>query len=295
MQSLITGFTAYLQFEKRYSVKTVQAYQTDLEQFFLFVNAQFGSPAIELITHIHIRSWLAQINELNWSTRSINRKISTLKSFYKYLLRKQLVSRSPMGKIISPKNPKRLPGFVQEPAMMQVLEHASFTDDFKGQTDRLMLELLYQTGMRRAELLGLRLSSFDQHTHTLKVLGKGNKERIIPLQKILCEQIARYITDRAALESISHQQLLSLPNGKPLYEKYIYLTVKKYLGTATTLQKKSPHVLRHTFATHILNQGGDLNAVKELLGHASLAATQVYTHNTIEKLKEIYEKTHPRA
>jgi integrase/recombinase XerC len=295
MQTLISAYTAYLQFEKRYSNHTVQAYQHDLEQFFLFVKSQFGEMLIHQVSHIHIRSWLAQIKELEISSKSINRKISTLKSFYKFLLKNDLVKLSPMAKIISPKSAKRLPVFVNESNMEQLMEEPLFTDDFKGKTDKLILELLYQTGMRRAELLGLKINDFDQSNQQLKVLGKGNKERIIPIQRELSTLIKAYLVDRSLIESMQHDFLLSFANGKPLYEKYIYNTVRKYLSLITTLDKKSPHVLRHTFATQLLNQGADLNAVKELLGHANLAATQIYTHNTIDKLKEVYKKAHPKA
>jgi len=295
MHLLISGFTAYLQFEKRYSEKTVQAYQHDLEQFFLYLKSQFGDTDISQITHIHIRSWLAQLREFDISAKSVNRKISTLKSFYKYLLRKELVKSSPMAKIISPKNAKRLPVFVNESNMEDLTDPALFPQGFKGLTDQLIMELLYQTGMRRAELLGLRLTDFDASNQAIKVLGKGNKERIIPLQAALCQFISDYILARNQLEDLQHTFLLSFENGKKLYEKYIYNTVKKYLTLVTTLGKKSPHVLRHTFATHILNKGAELNAVKELLGHASLAATQIYTHNTIDQLKEVYKKAHPKA
>jgi integrase/recombinase XerC len=295
MHLLISGFTAYLQFEKRYSEKTVQAYQHDLEQFFLYLKSQFGDTAIQQISHIHIRSWLAQLREFSISAKSVNRKISTLKSFYKYLLRKEVVKSSPMAKIISPKNVKRLPVFVNERSMEDLMQNDIFPEGFNGQTDQLIMELLYQTGMRRAELLGLQISDFDASNQTIKVLGKGNKERIIPLQAALCKLIRDYIFARNQVKDLQHSFLLSFENGKPLYEKYIYNTVKKYLNLVTTLGKKSPHVLRHTFATHILNKGAELNAVKELLGHASLAATQVYTHNTIDQLKEVYKKAHPKA
>lgn len=295
MQQLISGFTDYLQFEKRYSIHTVQAYQNDLEQFFLFIRSQFDQLDIQAISHIHIRSWLAQLKEMDTGSRSINRKISTLKSFYKFLLKKELVTSNPMGKIISPKNAKRLPVFVNEGNMANLMEQPLFSDDFKGKTDKLILELLYQTGMRRAELLGLQLASFDPSNKTVKVLGKGNKERLIPIQAELCALLQEYIKERSNIESLTHSHILTFENGKPLYEKYIYVTVKKYLSLITTVDKKSPHVLRHTFATHILNKGADLNAVKELLGHANLSATQVYTHNTIEKLKEVYKKAHPKA
>lgn len=295
MQHLISGFTDYLQYEKRYSIHTVQAYQNDLEQFFLFIRSQFEHTDIKTISHIHIRSWLAQLKEMETGSRSINRKISTLKSFYRFLLKKEFVVENPMGKIISPKNSKRLPVFVNENNMANLMEQPLFSDDFKGKTDKLILELLYQTGMRRAELLGLQLVNVDASNKTVKVLGKGNKERLIPIQTELCNLLQEYILVRSTVESLTHSNLLTFENGKPLYEKYIYLTVKKYLSLITTIDKKSPHVLRHTFATHILNKGADLNAVKELLGHANLSATQVYTHNTIEKLKEVHKKAHPKA
>lgn len=295
MQHLISGFTDYLQYEKRYSIHTVQAYQNDLEQFFLFIRSQFEHTDIKTISHIHIRSWLAQLKEMETGSRSINRKISTLKSFYRFLLKKEFVVENPMGKIISPKNSKRLPVFVNENNMANLMEQPLFSDDFKGKTDKLILELLYQTGMRRAELLGLQLVNVDASNKTVKVLGKGNKERLIPIQTELCKLLQEYIQARSTVESLTHSNLLTFENGKPLYEKYIYLTVKKYLSLITTIDKKSPHVLRHTFATHILNKGADLNAVKELLGHANLSATQVYTHNTIEKLKEVHKKAHPKA
>jgi integrase/recombinase XerC len=200
-----------------------------------------------------------------------------------------------MAKIISPKNTKRLPVFVNETNMENLLERIEFPSDFVGQTDRLIIEILYQTGMRRAELLQLNLSQFDAYNRSLKVLGKGNKERIIPISPELVALIKYYIELRKTIEHTEHETLLVLKNGKPLYPKYVHATVTRYLGLATTLDKKSPHVLRHTFATHLLNEGADLNAVKELLGHANLTATQIYTHNTIAKLKEVYKKAHPKA
>lgn len=291
----ISEFIDYLQYEKRYSLHTVQAYNRDLEQFFLFIQSNFEELELVAIKHTHIRSWLATLKENDLEAKSINRKISTLKSFYKFLLKKGIVTISPMSKIISPKNNKRLPVFVNETNMENLLETIDFPTDFKGKTDRLILELLYQTGMRRAELIGLNLISFDAYLDQLKVLGKGNKERIIPISKELTLLIKDYIVERNKLETIQTDALLTLENGKALYPKYVYNTVTRYLGATTTLDKKSPHVLRHTFATHLLNKGADLNAVKELLGHANLTATQIYTHNTIEKLKDIYKKAHPKA
>lgn len=293
--SAITEFIQYLQYEKRYSTHTVQAYQSDLEQFFLFTELHYSDTPIAHIQHFHIRSWLASLKENDLESRSINRKISTLKSFYKFLLRKGEVSQSPMSKIISPKNAKRLPVFVNQSNMESLLDQAEFPTEYKGHLDRLILEILYQTGMRRAELLGIKLHDVDLYNHQIKVLGKGNKERIIPIAGELQLLIESYIEMRNQLEHPNETLLLLRENGKPLYPKYVYNVVTAYLGMSTTLDKKSPHVLRHTFATHLLNQGADLNAVKELLGHANLTATQIYTHNTIEKLKDIYKKAHPKA
>jgi integrase/recombinase XerC len=291
----VTNFIAYLQSEKRYSNNTVQSYQTDLEQFFLFMETNFDSPEVNAISHLAIRQWFASMHSNQIKARSINRKISTLKSFFKYLLKQKIVAISPMAKIISPKNEKRLPTFVNENNMDTLLRHVEFPNDFKGITERLMIELLYQTGIRRSELIGLKIVNINLYESTIKVLGKGNKERIIPIVSDLLTLIKQYIIERNKLIVDEHGLLLILENGKSVYEKYVYLVVKKYLGLSTTLDKRSPHVLRHTFATHLLNGGADLNAVKELLGHANLMATQVYTHNSIDRLKEIHKKAHPKA
>ena len=292
----ISDFTSYLSSEKRYSINTVQAYQRDLEQFFIYVQSSYEITDIKFVSHIHIRSWLAKLKENDNENRSINRKISTLKSFYKYLLRNEIVASSPMSKIISPKNVKRLPVFVNEQNMQDMLEHNWSEDsDFKTQTDQLIVEILYQTGIRRAELLNIKCSDIDFYNYSIKILGKGNKERILPLMIEMIEQLKTYILLRDEIVKNQHSFLFSIANGKPIYAKYVHKVVKDYLSLSTTISKKSPHVLRHTFATHLLNQGADLNAVKELLGHANLNATQIYTHNTIDKLKEIHKKAHPKA
>ncbi len=291
----VSDFIGYIQHEKRYSIHTVQAYLGDLEQFFLYLEKNYDNPSIGNLNHLQIRSWLASLKECGMESKSINRKISTLKSFFKYLLKKQVISVSPMTKIISPRNVKRLPVFVNEGNMDTLLTQINFPDNFTGKTERLILELLYQTGIRRAELLGLTLSSVQLNQQSIKVLGKGNKERIIPIAPELAQLIGDYVQQRSLISGVNHHTLLVLTSGKPVYQKYVYLVVNNYLALTTSLDKRSPHVLRHTFATHLLNKGADLNAVKELLGHANLTATQIYTHNTIDKLKEIHKKAHPKA
>ncbi|MBL7753284.1 MAG: tyrosine-type recombinase/integrase [Chitinophagaceae bacterium] len=292
--SHIASFLQYIESEKRYSIHTVQAYQRDLEQFFLFIDASFGGMLLNTISHIHVRSWLASLKENGMESRSINRKISTLKSFFKYQMRLGVLAKNPMQKIISPKNPKRLPVFVNEQQMDHLLGEVEFPEDWKGKTDRLILELLYQTGMRRSELIQLQTHAVNFALGHLKVMGKGGKERLIPMALPLQQLLKDYLEERENCQPQSKQLLID-ENGKALNVKTVYLTVKNYLAVSTTLSKRSPHVLRHTFATHLLNNGADLNAVKELLGHANLSATQIYTHNTIDKLKEIHAKAHPRS
>lgn len=287
-------FIDYLRFEKRYSRHTIVAYETDLDQFFCFIAAEFDVTAIDEITAVIIRSWLASLKAAKISSKSINRKISTLKSFFRHLLKTGKILQSPMATVVSPKMNKRLPAFVEEKSTETLFSEPIFDNSWKGRTDELILLLFYNTGMRLSELVSLKESQVDKSYCQIKVLGKGNKERIIPISKELLEKIILYKSQKP--EKLADVfELLVNDKGKPLYTKYLYNTVKKYLTLVTTLEKKSPHILRHTFATHLMNNGADLNAVKELLGHSSLAATQIYTHNTIEKLKDIYRKAHPKA
>ncbi|TWW01204.1 tyrosine-type recombinase/integrase [Chitinophaga pinensis] len=302
-------FLAYIQLEKRYSAHTFTAYQQDLTQFFIFLRSQYGDVSLQGISHLHVRTWLAWLMEEGIIAKSVNRKISTLKSFFKYAMRHGVVATSPMTKVTAPKTGKRLPGFIDEKGMQAVEDNRSmrrgqedrpiFTDDLEGKTHRLIFELLYHTGIRLSELIGLQERHVDISNLTLKVLGKGNKERIIPISTNLRDEIRAYRDMRnKELEMPDKEVLLVNPrSGKKLYPRYVYNVVKGYLTDheITTISRRSPHILRHTFATHLTNNGADLNAVKELLGHASLASTQVYTHNSIEKLKEAYRKAHPKG
>lgn len=286
------SFIQYLQFEKRFSHHTVTAYSGDLDQFYLFLEQTYQLKDISEVNHMLIRSWIVQMMEQKISPRSINRKITTLKTFYKFLLRQGLVTENPMLKIQAPKTSKRLPVFVEKEKMDQLLDHISFEDDEEGRRNKLIIELFYATGMRLSELINLKLKDIDFHASQLKVLGKRNKERIIPFGNELKNKIRSYQELR---NTGNNEYLLLTVSGKKMYEKLVYNIVKQYLSLVTTIDKKSPHVLRHTFATHMLNNGADLNAIKELLGHANLSATQVYTHNTVEKLKNIHKQAHPKA
>ncbi len=296
-QKNIQAFLDYLKFEKRFSQHTVISYQTDLIAFFDFMEIQFGGTELASIAPTFIRSWLADLKEKGMESRTINRKISTLKSFFKYQLKKGLLETSPMATIISPKNKKRLPQFVAEKDTSTLFTHVEFPDTWEGKTHKLLLEIFYNTGMRQAELVNLKESQIDKANGSIKVLGKGNKERVLPVSNELMQSLQEYIAaKRKEFELFDSEFALVNNKGKKLYPKYVYNVVRQYLNkSGTTIDKQSPHVLRHTFATHLMNNGADLNAVKELLGHSSLAATQVYTHNTIEKLKDVYKKAHPKA
>ena len=293
----IAAFLDYLQFEKRYSRHTLIAYQTDLEQFFLFLKDQYDEiPAVEQISSMFVKSWLADIKrkQEGISAKSLNRKISSLKSYFKFQLKTGQIEKSPMTSIISPKTSKRLPVYVEEKELNTLFDYVEFPDNWQGRTERLVMQLFYQTGMRLSELIQLKESQLDIAGKQIKVLGKGNKERIIPVDRDFLLELQKYV-DEKPVSLPNTQNLFVSDKGKPLQSRSVYAFVHQYLGMVTTVQKKSPHILRHSFATHLMNGGADLNAVKELLGHSSLAATQVYTHNTIEKLKEVFNKAHPKA
>jgi integrase/recombinase XerC len=264
--------------------------------FLNIYSKQYGTLSLEEITHGLIRSWLAEQKEKKLTSKSINRKISTLRSFFKYHLKRGAIEVLPTVNVIAPKINKRLPVFVKEADTQQLLATLSAsTEDWKTLNARMLISLFYATGMRLSELINLKEKQLDPARSQIRVLGKGNKERIIPISKDLFREISSYQELKKKTFEAKEEILLVTERGRAMYPKYAWLLVNKYLAQASTLDKKSPHVLRHTFATHLMNNGADLNAVKELLGHASLAATQVYTHNTIEKLKEVHKKAHPKA
>ncbi len=286
------SFLQYLQFEKRLSSHTILAYSGDLDQFFDFLHTTYETKKLSEINHTLVRSWVVQLMDQKISPRSVNRKITTLKTFYKYLLRQNIVTENPMLKIMSPKTSKKLPVFVEKDNMNVLIDNTEFGDDFDGVRNKLIIELFYATGIRLSELINLKQNNVDLHACQIKVLGKRNKERIIPFSNEMKNSIQNYISQKSGLTT---EFLFEMESGKKMYEKFVYRLVNKYLSIVTTIDKKSPHVLRHTFATHMLNNGADLNAIKELLGHANLAATQVYTHNTVEKLKTIHKQAHPKG
>lgn len=291
---MVETFLKYLSFEKRYSKHTTEAYRKDLNQFSDFLSTDFEINNLEEVKHTHIRGWVVSLMDDELSPKSVNRKIATLKSFYKFLLAREYVELNPTSQIKPLKTEKDLPSFVKEEEITNLLDKVEFSSDFEGQRDRLILELLYATGIRLAELQGLKDEDVNFYEKTIRVLGKRNKERIIPTGNSLIYLIEQYQKLRNEM-GMTGPNLILTDRGEPLYPMFIYRRVKKYLTAVTTLSKKSPHVMRHTFATHLLNKGADLNAVKDLLGHTSLAATQVYTHNSIEKLKAAFDQAHPKA
>jgi integrase/recombinase XerC len=292
---MISSFLKYLQFEKRLSPHTIKAYETDLGQFSQFLETTYNESETAEANHSLIRSWIISLVESGLDAPSVNRKIACLRSYFKFLLRQEVIKRDPMTKIRVLKTRKKLPSFVKESEMDNVLDDVNFENTFEGSRDRLILELFYGTGIRLSELLTLKESSVDFSGRTIKVLGKRNKERVIPFTRTLVSVIEHYREKKMQLPSISCDNLLTTEAGTPCYPMLIYRIVRKNLQLHSTSDKTSPHVLRHTYATHLLNKGAEINAVKDLLGHASLAATQVYTHNSMEKLKKAFDQAHPKA
>ena len=287
-------FIDHIKFEKRFSSHTIKSYEADLCQFSEYLDENYKIKEPAYADTNMVRSWIADLSDKGLSNKTINRKISTLNSFFKYLLREDELKINPATNIPLPKNSKNLPIFVDEDAMAVLFNDIEFGSDFNGIRDKLILQIFYHTGMRVSELINIKETDVDQISHTIRVLGKRNKERIIPLSREVISLINKYLKLKNQ-NGYSCVNLLITAKGKPLYHKLVYRTVNKYLTMVTTLSKKSPHVIRHTFATHMLNRGADLNAIKELLGHSNLSATQIYTHNTIEKLRNVHKQAHPRA
>ena len=289
-------FFKYLAFEKRYSPHTLLSYQTDLGQFMAYLaqTYQLSDPAAA--DHAIIRSWIVTLVQKDLDPRTVTRKIACLRSYYKFLMQQGRISKNPTLRLKPPKTAKKLPAFVPQEAFNIFLDAFAFEDTLEGIRDKLILELLYGTGIRLAELIGISEADLNLATKTVKVTGKGNKERLVPLNDSLLATLQQYREKKkTAFPDNNTEKLLVTTKALPLYPKLVYRIVKRYINLVSTSEKASPHVLRHSFATHLLNNGADLNAIKDLLGHASLAATQVYTHNSIEKLKSIFDKAHPKA
>lgn len=289
------SFINYLKYEKRCSSHTVVAYKNDLDQFVQFCTGVVGEFNVKETDSKLVRSWIVHLMENDLSARSVTRKITATKSFFKFLLKEQIVVNNPAAYLTLPKIRKKLPNFVEERNLQHLLDDGFFSDDFVGIRDKLTITLLYGTGIRLSELLLLKDRDFDTKSCLIKVLGKRKKERIIPYPVSINQLLELYINVRNTKIDLKTEQLLVTETGKSVYEKLVYRIVKNNLAKVTLLEKKSPHVLRHTYATHLLNKGADLNAVKELLGHSNLAATQIYTHTTFERLHDIYKQAHPRG
>ncbi len=293
---MVESFFKYLQYEKRVSKHTLTAYQNDLAQFNGFLKEVFPDHAPDSSDYGIIRAWIIQLVDSGIKPSSINRKIASLKTFYKFLMRQEVIVKNPMTKIRVLKTQKRLPSFVKEADMVNLLDHVEFADTLEGWRDKLILELFYATGIRLSELITLKESQLDIQSRTIKVLGKRNKERVIPFHKSIVPILKVYQQIRnKEVDRKKHGFVFVTDKGDPCYPMMVYRIVKKYLNENTSSEKRSPHVLRHTYATHLLNKGAEINAVKDLLGHSSLAATQVYTHNSMEKIKKAYDQAHPKA
>lgn len=294
---MVESFLKYIQFEKRFSPHTLLSYKTDLQQFGKFLKQTYAEAKPELADFGMVRSWIVQLVENNRDSSSVNRKIACLRSYYKFLMKREVITRDPMLKIRILKSKKKLPHFVKENDMVEMLDkNPEFTGDHAGLRDRLILELLYGTGMRLSELINLKESQIDLANRTVKVLGKRNKERVIPFSRSLVSLIETYRkAKKKEVELKDSQYLLNTDQGGKLYPMMVYRSVRKYLSKFSSVEKRSPHILRHTYATHLLNKGAEINAVKDLLGHSSLAATQVYTHNSMDKIKKVFDQAHPKA
>ncbi|MFP4556084.1 MAG: site-specific tyrosine recombinase/integron integrase [Bacteroidales bacterium] len=293
---MLTKFQKYLRVERNYSVQTIRAYGDDLRQFFAFYDINPSSFQPAEVTHRMVRGWLSSLLVSGNTPRTVNRKLSSLRSFYKFLKKNGLVQTDPIAKVVAPKASKKLPSVLKTSEVNFMIDDIKYPDGFLGLRDLLIMELFYFTGVRVSELVNLKTQGVDLESETIKVMGKGSKERIIPMHPELKPALKEYTRQRQQAFPLNNAPYLIVTNkGEKTYSQFIYRVVKKYLSLVTMLEKKSPHVLRHTFATHLLDQGANIDAIKELLGHASLSATQVYTHTSIQKLKSAYQQAHPRA
>lgn len=293
---LLQSFLDYLLLEKNYSALTIKAYGKDIQSFLDFLKEEYKDENLKEVNYSQIRTWIIKMVNQNISNRSINRKISSLNSFFKFLIKTEYIKINPLVKHKALKTSKKVQVPFSEEEINSVLNKISHADSFEGVRNKLIIELFYATGIRRIELINIKLKDIDLESKTVKILGKRNKERVIPLLNMLVDSIKKYLEKRKSLEVIEDKDYLLLTvKGVKLYETLVYRIINEYFSLASSKVKKSPHILRHSFATHLLNQGAELNAVKELLGHSSLAATQVYTHNSIAELKKVYAKAHPRS
>lgn len=293
----VEEFLKYIQYEKRFSPHTLAAYTVDLAQFTEYLSTIYGAVPPSEVTHFHIRSWMAVLVQDGLSARSVRRKISALKSYFRFLRKKGLVNHNPLGAISTPKTGKQLPVVAPKLELNAQLDRAgSMAVSFSEMRDQVALELLYQTGMRRSELVQLKCAQLDLDQLLIRVIGKSAKERLVPISHVLADKIAAYLSVRAQTFGAGCSDILLLTDrGLPIYPKYLYQLVRRFLSGIPGLEKRSPHILRHSFATHLIEAGADLNAIKALLGHANLAATQIYTHHNLEHLRAVYQQAHPKA
>ena len=291
----LVSFEKYLRYERRYSDHTVRSYTNDLEQFSVYLTAQLGMIDEIGLKHFHVRSWIVHLMQDNYTAKTVNRKISTLKSYFKYLKKSGHIKSNPTAKVIAPKIAKRLPVVVREERIEDLLDREIDQNDFESVRNQLVIDLLYTTGIRRSELINLKESDINYSLRHIKVLGKGNKERIIPISHKLIESIKLYLELKESEQLNESKFLITTSKGKKSYPKLIYNIVHAQLSTVSTVKKRSPHILRHSFATHLANQGAELNAIKEIMGHANLSATEIYMHNSIDRLRSVYQNAHPKS
>lgn len=295
MENFKNRFHDYLLLEKKYSPHTVTAYINDLGFFEAFLSSEYDDDNLIAVNYNQIRSWIVSLSDDGISNSSINRKMSSLKSFYKFLLKTKQIDSSPLIKHKVLKSPKKIQIPFSEKELDLVLNQIKYKEGFEGIRDKLIVDLFYTSGIRRTELINLKTHNVDLQNNTIKVLGKRNKERIIPILPIIGEQIKKYLTERSQIQDVTYEEyFFLLLNGVKLNDSFVYRLINYYFSNVSEKVKKSPHILRHTFATHLLNNGADINSVKELLGHSSLASTQVYTHNSLAELQKVYNNAHPR-